>query len=246
MRNIKLIIEYDGTNYRGWQVQPNVITIQGEIEKVIKKICGENIELNGSGRTDAGVHARGQVANFLTNSRIPPEKFAFALNAMLPRDIVIRTSEEVDRDFHARYSAKGKEYSYTIINSMFPSAIMRNFAYNIDYCERLDIDKFKKAAEYFIGTHDFAGFMSMGSSIKSTVRTIYSIDTVVDKETIRIFYKGNGFLYNMVRIITGTLIFAGVGKIAVDDISDIIKSKDRTRAGITAPPYGLYLDKVIY
>ncbi len=246
MRNIKLIIEYDGTNYSGWQVQPNAPTIQGSIQNAIYKITGEELELNGSGRTDAGVHARGQVANFMTNSKIPSERFAFAINAMLQKDIVVKSSEEADMDFHARYSAKGKKYSYTIVNSRHPSAIMRDFAYNVCYCEKLDIEKLKSASQYFIGTHDFAGFMSAGSNVKDTIRTIYNIETVAEGDIIKIFYTGNGFLYNMVRIITGTLLYAAIGRIAVQDIPDIIKSKNRTLAGITAPPHGLYLEKVYY
>lgn len=246
MRNIKLIIEYDGTNYSGWQVQENGPSIQAELEKALGIITGERIRINGSGRTDAGVHARGQVANFSTASLIPHEKFAYALNGLLPRDIVIKDSREVAPDFHARYSAVGKMYSYLIINSKFPSALYRNYAYHINYCERLDIDRLEKAAEAFIGTYDFSGFMSTGSNVSDTLRTIYELSVEKENEMICLKYKGNGFLYNMVRIITGTILYVGIGKIKLEDIKDIILSKDRSRAGITVPACGLYLEKVYY
>jgi len=246
MRNIKLTIEYDGTNYSGWQTQQNGPSIQAEIEKALSKITGETIRIVGSGRTDAGVHARGQTANFHTGSKVPADRFSYALNSMLPRDIVIRESCEVPEDFHARYSAKGKKYSYLILNSKFPSALLRNYAYHINYCEKLDISKLKEAAGYFVGTYDFAGFMSTGSNTIDTVRTIFEVKVYVEGELIRIEYKGNGFLYNMVRIITGTLIDVGIGKIEPGEIPEIIKSRDRARAGATAPPQGLYLEKVYY
>jgi tRNA pseudouridine38-40 synthase len=246
MRNIKLIIEYDGTNYCGWQVQENGPSIQAEVEKALFSITGEKIRINGSGRTDAGVHARGQVANFITESTIPGEKFAYALNSLLPRDIVIKDSREVPLDFHSRYSAVGKKYSYLVFNSKFPSALLRNYAYHVNYCERLDIGRIEKAAEAFIGTYDFSGFMSTGSKVSDTVRTIYDLSIEKQGELIRFNYKGSGFLYNMVRIITGTLLFAGIGKIDPEDIKEIILSKSRDRAGITVPAYGLYLEEVYY
>ena len=246
MRNIKLTIEYDGTNYCGWQVQENGPSIQAEIEKALQVTTGEKIRINGSGRTDAGVHARGQVANFTTGSTIPQEKFAYALNSLLPRDIVIKDSVEVPADFHARYSAVGKKYSYLVVNSKFPSALLRNYAYHTGYCERLDIDRIEKGAEAFIGTYDFLGFMSTGSKVSDTVRTIYELSIKKEKELIRFNYKGNGFLYNMVRIITGTLLYAGIGKIKPEDIKEIIMSKNRDRAGITVPACGLYLEEVYY
>ncbi|MEA4846229.1 MAG: tRNA pseudouridine(38-40) synthase TruA [Clostridiaceae bacterium] len=246
MRNIKLIIEYDGTNYCGWQVQENGPTIQGSIEKALFKLTGENITVHGSGRTDAGVHARGQVANFTTESSIPQEKFAYALNNKLPGDIVIKESEEVPLDFHARFSAIGKKYSYLIINSRFPSALLRNHAYHVNYCERLDICRIKKAAEAFIGTYDFSGFMATGSKVSDTVRTIYDLSVEQEEELIRFNYKGSGFLYNMVRIITGTLLYSGIGKINPEDMRDIILSKERDRAGVTLPAQGLYLEEVYY
>ncbi len=246
MRNIKLIIEYDGTNYCGWQTQKNGPTIQEEVEKSLRRLTGEVIGIHGSGRTDAGVHARGQAANFKTDSTIPGDKFSFALNNMLPEDIVIKDSVEVSPDFHARFCAVGKKYSYLINNSRFPSALLRNYAYHTNYCERLDIEKIKKAAGAFVGTHDFSGFMAAGSKVSDAVRTIFDITVEKKEDMISISYKANGFLYNMVRIITGTLLYTGIGKIDPEDIGGIIQSKDRQRAGITVPACGLYLEEVYY
>jgi tRNA pseudouridine38-40 synthase len=246
MRNIKLVIEYEGTNYCGWQIQKNVNSIQETIQKAIERITGSMPNLNGSGRTDAGVHALGQVANFETESKIPAERFAFALNAVLPKDIVIKASSEAETDFHARYSAIGKQYSYLILNSKQPTALYRNLAYHVSYCEKLDINELITASKGFLGTHDFYGFMSTGSSIKDTTRTIYDIDATQNGEFIKLTFKGNGFLYNMVRIMSGTLLYTGIGKIKANQISEIITAKDRTKAGITLPAHGLYLDKVLY
>lgn len=250
MRNIKLVIEYEGTNYCGWQSQKNLIsnkdTIQDTIQDVIEKITGSRIVLEGSGRTDAGVHALGQVANFFIDSKILTERFAFALNSALPHDIVIKSSSEVDMDFHSRYSAVGKQYSYLMINSRQPTALYRNLAYHISYCDRLDINKMRAASKYFIGEYDFSSFMSKGSSIKNTVRTIYDIKIVQNEEFIKITYNGNGFLYNMVRIISGTLLSAAIGKIEPSNIQDVMLSKNRLQAGITLPAHGLYLEKVFY
>ncbi len=246
MRNIKLLIEYDGTNYSGWQIQKNANTIQEELLKAIYKITGENVNLNGSGRTDAGVHAKGQVANFMTNSQLTQDRYADAINSKLPEDIVIRNSCEVPLDFHSRYDAKGKRYSYTIYNSIHPNAIGRDYVYHIRHCDKLDINKMIKASEHFIGTHDFAGFMSVGTSVIDTVRTIHSINIHTNKDIIKIDYYGNGFLYNMVRIITGTLLYCGLSKIEISNIDEIINSKDRKRAGATVPAKGLCLEEVFY
>jgi tRNA pseudouridine38-40 synthase len=242
--NIKIEIEYDGTNYSGWQVQPNGNTIQETIEKALFKITGENITINGSGRTDSGVHAYGQVASFISISGIPPEKFSYALNQNLPDDIVIKKSEQVSDDFHARYSAVKKEYIYKIYNSLFPSAIHRNHMYHIR--QELDTVKMQNAADYFCGKHDFSSFMSAGSDVKSTEREIYKSEIKRNQDIITFNITGNGFLYNMVRIIVGTLIEAGTGKIKPDKIQEILKSKDRSQSGKTAPPHGLYLNKVYY
>ncbi len=244
MRNIKLTIEYDGKEFNGWQKQPNKLNIQGEIEQVIERITGEKVELNASGRTDAGVHAIGQVANFKTNSNIPIEKIPLALNTYLKKSIRIQKAEEVDERFHSRLSCKKKTYRYVINNSEYGTALYRN----LEYCfpQKLDVEAMKKAAKYFEGEHDFKAFKASGTSAKSSVRTIYraNVDKNVDK--IYIELTGNGFLYNMVRIIAGTLLEVGLGKIRPEDITDIIESKDREKAGKTLPPQGLYLVEVKY
>jgi tRNA pseudouridine38-40 synthase len=244
MRNIKLLIEYDGSQYAGWQRQQNAVTIQEKIEKALLKLTGERLSIIGSGRTDSGVHARGQVANFITSSRIPPERFAYALNALLPRSIRIIGSEEVDEDFHAQFSAVGKKYKYSMIVSPHGTAIGHQYLHHI-YVP-LDIRAMKEAAKHFIGTHDFAAFMAAGSPVKSTVRTIYDTDLVWDEPYLYFSVTGNGFLYNMVRIIVGTLIDVGKGKINQNSIPDILASRDRRRAGPTAPPNGLSLEEVYY
>lgn len=244
MRNIKLIIEYDGAKFGGWQKQPTKLNIQGEIEKAIQEITGEEINLTASGRTDAGVHSLGQVANFKTNSNIAIEKFPMAINSKLKKSIVIKEAEEVEEDFHARYKCKGKKYRYIINNSTCGSAIYRGLEYHIP--QKLDIDKTKKAIKYFEGKHDFKGFRASGTSSKDSVREIYKAEIIQEKERIYIELTGNGFMYNMVRIIAGTLVDVGLGKIKPEDISNIIESKNRTLAGKTLPAHGLYLVEVYY
>lgn len=244
MRNIKLTIEYDGSRYHGWQSQPNVITIQEEIEKALKKITKEDITIFGSGRTDKGVHALGQVANFITNSKIEASKFMLALNSLLPKDIVIINSEEVQKEFHSRFSAIRKQYEYRIYNSKIRSPINRNFSYHVYY--NLDLEKIIEASKYFEITSDFSAFMASNSTVKDTIRTIYKLTIRKENNFLIVNITGNGFLYNMVRIIVGTLIDTGRGKIAVEDIPKIIKTADRKKAGHTAPPQGLYLKEVYY
>ena len=244
MRNIKLIIEYDGKSFNGWQKQPTKLNIQGEIEKAIFEITGEEVNLIASGRTDAGVNALGQTANFKTNSTIPIEKIPLALNSKLKKSIVIVSAEEVDDSFHSRYNVKSKTYRYTINNSQNGSAIYRDMEYHFPI--KLDVKKMKEAAKYFEGEHDFKGFKASGTSSKSSVRTIYKADVKQDGDRIYIELTGNGFLYNMVRIISGTLLDVGLGKIDVNDIPEIIDSKDRKRAGKTLPAHGLCLVKVEY
>ena len=244
MRNIKLTIEYDGKEFNGWQKQPNKLNIQGEIERAIKEITGEEVELIASGRTDAGVHSLGQIANFKTNSSIPVEKIPIALNTKLKQSIRILRAEEVEERFHSRYNCKRKTYRYIINNSKNGTAIYRNFEYN--FSQELDIEKMKEAVKFFVGEHDFKGFKASGTSSKSSVRTIYSAIVYKEGERIIIELTGNGFLYNMVRIISGTLLEVGIGKILPEEIKSIINSKDRTRAGKTLPPQGLYLVKVEY
>ena len=245
MRNIKLVIEYDGKEFNGWQKQPNKLNIQGTIEQAIEIITGEKVDLMASGRTDRGVHALGQVANFKTNSKLPIEKFPIAINSNIKSSIRIKSAEEVDEKFHSRLSCKKKTYRYVINNSKYGSSIYRNLETHIP--QKLDINKMKKAIKFFEGEHDFKAFKSSGTSSKSSVRTIYKAE-VIEKEDERIWIEltGNGFLYNMVRIITGTLVDVGLGKIEPEEIKEIIKSKDRQRAGKTLAPQGLFLVNVEY
>lgn len=244
MRNIKLTIEYDGKKFGGWQKQPSKLNIQGEIEQAISEIVSESVELIASGRTDSGVHALGQVANFKTNSNIPIEKMAIAINSKLKKSIVIKRAEEVPENFHARYNCKGKKYRYVINNSSQGTAIYRDLEYYIP--QKLDIEKMKQAIKYFEGEHDFKGFRASGTSSKNSVRIIYKAEVIKKEEKIIIELTGNGFMYNMVRIIAGTLVDVGLGKILPEDIPDIILSKDREKAGKTLPGYGLYLVEVYY
>lgn len=244
MNNIKLTIEYDGTNYYGWQKQKDKVTIQGQIEEAIFLATKEKVEVTGSSRTDAGVHAKGFVANFKTNSTVPPVRFREALNVKLPDDIVIVKSEKVEEDFHSRYMAKGKTYEYSILNSDVPSALMRNTTYHYKY--KLDVEAMKEASKHFIGKYDFAAFKSQGSSVKGTIRTIFDLKIEEVDNIIKISITGDGFLYNMVRIIVGTLINVGRGKFKTNDIIKIIESKDRKLAGECVPPTGLLLKKVYY
>ena len=244
MRNIKLIIEYDGKGFNVWQKQPDRLNIQGEIEKSIEEITGEKVDLTASGRTDAGVHSLGQTANFKTDSKIPTEKFAKAINSRLKKSIVIKSAEEVDEKFHSRYSVKSKTYRYIINNSENGTAIYRGLEYHVPM--KLDYEKMNEAIKYFIGEHDFKAFKASGTSSKSSVRKI--LDGSVRKEGERVIIEvtGTGFLYNMVRIISGTLLDVGLGKIKPEDIPSIIESKDRTKAGKTLPAHGLYLLQVNY
>ena len=244
MRNIKLTIEYDGKKFNGWQKQPDKLNIQGEIENAIKEITGEEIDLIGSGRTDAGVHAFGQVANFKTNSNLPIEKFAIAINSKLKKSIVIKEAEEVDERFHSRYNAKQKTYRYVINNSRQGTAIYRDLECHIPM--DLDIVEMQKAAKHFEGEHDFKAFKASGTSSKSSVRTIYKAEIIEEGDRIKIELTGNGFLYNMVRIISGTLVDVGLGKIKAEEIQSIIESEDRSKAGKTLPAHGLYLVEVKY
>lgn len=228
----------------GWQKQPTKLNIQGEIERAIEIITGEQVNLTASGRTDAGVHAIGQVANFKTNSNLPIEKFAVAINSKLKKSIRIQKAEEVEERFHSRYNCKQKTYRYIINNGEQGSAIYRNLEYFVPI--KLNIEEMKKAVKHFEGEHDFKGFKASGTSSKSSVRKIYKTSIIKEGDRIIIELTGNGFLYNMVRIIVGTLVEVGLGKIKSEEIIQIIESKDRTKAGKTLPPYALYLVKVEY
>jgi len=244
MRNIKLVIEYHGKSFNGWQKQPNKLNIQGEIEQAISSITGEEIEIIGSGRTDAGVHALGQVANFKTNSNIPIEKFPLAINSKLKKSIIIKSAEEVEERFHSRYSVHSKKYRYVINNAPTGTAVYRELEYQFPI--KLDVEKMQKAAKYFEGEHDFAAFKASGTSSKNSVRKIFKAEVFEKDERVCIELTGSGFLYNMVRIISGTLLDVGIGKIQPEEIPQIIKDKDRKQAGKTLPAVGLYLVEVNY
>ena len=245
MRNIKLTIEYDGKNFAGWQTQPGKVSIQGEILNAIKEVTGEDVELNASGRTDAGVHALGQIANFKTNTNIEISKIPYALNSKLPNSIVIKKAEEVEERFHSRYNCKGKTYRYIINNSEFPSALNRYREFHVP--QQLDLSVMKEAIKLFEGTHDFKGSKSSGGSPKkTTVRTLTKCELIQNEKNIIIELSGDGFLYNMVRIIAGTIVDVGLGKIKIEDMQRIIESGDRKLAGRTLPPHGLYLVEVRY
>lgn len=232
-------------NLIGWQKQPDKLNIQGTIEKAIEEITGEELDLTASGRTDRGVHALGQVANFKTNSNIPVEKIPIALNTKLKKSIRILSAEEVDEKFHSRLTCKKKTYRYIINNSEYGTAIYRNLETHIPM--KLNIEKMQEAVKYFEGEHDFKAFKASGTSSKISVRTIYKADVIqMPNDRIYIELTGNGFLYNMVRIIAGTLVDVGIGKIKPEEIDSIIKSEKRENAGKTLPPQGLYLVKVEY
>ncbi len=244
MRRIKLIVEYDGTNYAGWQRQKNAMSVQEVLEDALFAFTGEKTCVSGAGRTDSGVHAAGQCAHFDTMSTIPADKFSYAFNAHLPDDIRIRRSCEVHGRFHVSLDAKGKHYRYTIFNSEHAPAIGRLTCAHV--YSPLNLEKMKEAAQDLVGEHDFSAYRSAGSDIKTSVRTVYSIDIEKHGDFIHIDVKGNGFLYNMVRIISGTLIDIGRGKLHVNAAKNALLSKDRTLAGITAPAKGLTMMEVYY
>lgn len=244
MKRIMMRVAYDGTNYCGWQVQPNGITIQEVLERHLSELLKEPITLMGASRTDAGVHALGNVAVFDTNARMPGEKISYALNQKLPEDIRIQESREVASDFHPRYQKSEKTYEYKILNRRFPIPTERFYAH-FTYVP-LNVEKMRQAAEYLIGTHDFKSFCGTGAQVKTTVRRItgLSINKCGDVITIRV--SGEGFLYNMVRIIAGTLMEIGSGKYPPECMEDILEGKDRQLAGNTAPARGLTLVKIQY
>lgn len=244
MKRILLVTAYDGTDYHGSQIQKNGVTIEGVLKEALEALLKEKIELIGASRTDAGVHARGNVYVFDTASRIPPEKFTYALNARLPEDIRIQRSCEVPLDFHPRHQDTVKTYEYRILNRSLPLPEYRLYAH-FTY-ETLDIAKMQQACTYFIGTHDFASFCAAGSQVESTVREIYDLHVEKAGELITISVTGNGFLYNMVRIIAGTLLQVGSGRIAPEEVKAIIAGRDRALAGPTAPAKGLTLMEIHY
>ncbi len=241
---IKLTIEYDGTAYAGWQRQENALAVQQVIEEALTKLTRARVVIAGASRTDAGVHALGQTAHFDTESRIPPDKYAFALNTMLPADIRIRKSEAVSEAFHARFSNKGKRYRYLIYQSPHAGALNRNTHAHVIY--PLDGEKMRRELTALIGTHDFAAFAASGSVVKDTVRTIYSASLTRRGDELELLVEGSGFLYNMVRIIAGTLISVGAGRLEEGAFARAIQSGNRLDLGVTAPAHGLTLMEVYY
>ncbi len=240
-----MTIMYDGSNFKGFQrLKDNDNTIQGKLESVLSKMTGEDIEIIGSGRTDMGVHAYGQVVNFKTSSDYSLEKMHKYLYEYLPQSIGIKDIEEVDDRFHSRYNAKRKVYLYKIDNNKYPNPFDRKYTCHVS--KKLDLDKMKKVASVLVGEHDFTSFCSSRSKKKSHVREIYSININQKDNLIEIYIEGNGFLYNMVRIIAGTLIDAGHGKIESDEVKNILSLKDRSKSPETAPAKGLFLYRVKY
>ena len=245
MRNFKMIVEYDGTAYCGWQRQENGLTIQQVLEEAIKLITGQKIAVIGSGRTDAGVHALNQVAHFKSNSRLPLNNIYRGMNSVLPPDIVVKEMEEVAGEFHAQHDVKSKVYVYKICNQRLRPALGRNFFWFIRF--PLDLEKMREASRFLIGTHDFSCFCASGTHVKDRVRTIIDMEIKTgDDGLIEIKLESHGFLKYMVRNIIGTLVEVGRGKRKPEEMKPIIESRDRTIAGITAPAFGLFLKEVKY
>lgn len=234
---VKLVVAYEGTNYCGWQIQPNGITIEQVLNETLSSLLGEEITVTGASRTDAGVHSLGNVAVFETNTKMPAEKISFALNQRLPEDIVVQESCQVPEDFHPRFSKSRKTYEYRILNCRFRQPLERRTSYFYHY--PLDVSAMQKAAAYLVGEHDFTSFASVHAQTNTYVRMIYALDVVREGDMIRIRVQGNGFLYNMVRIIAGTLIQVGAGIKKPEDMESILAGKDRELAGPTAPAHGL-------
>ncbi|MCR8744461.1 tRNA pseudouridine(38-40) synthase TruA [Romboutsia lituseburensis] len=245
MRNIKMIIKYDGSRYKGFQrLKDNDMTIQGKIENVLSKMTNESIEIIGSGRTDMGVHANGQVANFKTNSELSIKKMQDYLYEYLPEDIVIINMEEVDDRFHSRYNAKSKIYLYKIDNNKYHDPFLRKYTTHVE--KKLDLELMREASKNLIGEHDFTSFASSKSKKKSNIREIYSIEVKEHHSLVEIYVHGNGFLYNMVRIIVGALLDVGLHRKTPQDIKEMLEYQDRCKASDTAPSKGLILHKVNY
>ena len=245
MRRVRIVVAYDGTNYCGWQVQPNGITVEEVLNAKLQKLTGEKIRIIGASRTDSGVHALGNVAVFDTESSIPPERMAYALNQRLPEDIVIVRSEEVPLDWHPRYQDEvTKMYEYHIYNAPVPNSLKRRYSTFVSF--PMDVEKMRQGASYLIGEHDFVSFCNVRTNVEDTVRTVKEIQIEQQGPEITIRITGNGFLYNMVRIIAGTLIRVGRGFYTPERVKEILDAKERTEAGVTAPPNGLVLVGIEY
>lgn len=244
MQRVKCIISYDGTFFSGYQVQVDKRTVQSELEKALAVMHKRDVKVIASGRTDAGVHAYGQVIHFDTNLKIPAFNWVKAMNAMLPDDISVLSAEYVSESFHARYGATGKQYRYVMDLSKIRNPLKRNYTYHYPY--PINVDMIKEAIPYVVGTHDFTSFSAVRTDVKDKVRTIHHIECIQDGDELTFIYEGNGFLYNMVRILTGTFIEVGIGKRKPEDLQGIIDSRNRAAAGKTAPAQGLYLWEVYY
>lgn len=241
VRRIRLTVAYDGTGYHGWQIQNNAVTVEGELNRALGELLGGKVQVIGASRTDAGVHALGNIAVFDTDSPLPPEKYSYALNQRLPEDIRIQRSEAVPTDWHPRHCESRKTYEYRIYRGEFPLPIKRLYAY-FTY-RPLDVDRMREAAAFLVGEHDFRSFCQSGSQAESTVRTIYALDLEEQGTDLLIRVCGNGFLYNMVRILSGTLMEVGWGKREPESMKAVLDARDRAAAGPTAPACGLTLIK---
>jgi tRNA pseudouridine38-40 synthase len=244
MRHIRLVVQYDGTDYAGFQVQPDCPTVQGVLQEALSKLLNETVGLKGASRTDAGVHALGQVVTFTTENAIPLSRIVSALNALLPREVAATDAAEVSPEFHPRFGARRKEYVYRLLNRELPSPFLGRTAWHVPV--PLDVAAMQAAAEPLVGEHDFAAFCAAGSATKTTVRELDELSVAQQDELIEMRLVGNGFLYMMVRIIVGTLVEAGLGRMAPDEVGRILASRDRTQAGPTAPPQGLTLVRIEY
>lgn len=244
MRNLKVIMAYRGTAYHGYQKQDNAITVQEVVEKCVSRVLDTPTDIIGCSRTDTGVHANEFCFSLKTDRQIPVRNFIRGVNGYLPSDISILSCEDVSEDFHARFSCKGKEYMYLIHNSECRNPFAEDLQYH--YRRNMDLDLMRRAASHIVGTHDFRSFCSAHTDKTDTTRTVYSLDIEKEKDLVKVLVKGDGFLYNMVRIIIGTLLWVNEGKISPDDIPDIISARNRQYTGKTAQAHGLYLNKVFY
>ena len=242
---VKLVVAYDGTDYCGWQVQPNGITVEEVLNRELSRLLKEEITVIGASRTDSGVHSLGNVAVFDTDTRMPAEKISYAINQRLPEDIVVQDSCEVPEDFHPRFAASQKTYEYKILNRKFPMPTLRRDT--LFYCHPLDEGRMRQGAQFLVGTHDFTSFSSVKAQTNTFVRTVYELTVErTEDDIIHIRITGNGFLYNMVRIIAGTLLLVGAGKLEPEDVGRILAAKDRGAAGPTAPAHGLTMIGITY
>lgn len=244
MRKLVITIQYDGSRYHGWQVQSNALTVQEVFQNAVERVFGERLDVKGCSRTDAGVHANMYVLSIDTDMNISNDGVVFALNSHLPKDIAVMECKEGSDDFHPRYSCKSKEYEYRLYNGKIRNPFLADYAFCYRY--PIDVDYLNEQAQAFVGTYDYSGFCSAKSDVEDTVRTVKSFSVTRQGDTVLFRVEADGFLYNMVRIMVGTLLFVAEGKIKKDELMDVILSKDRKRAGKTAPPQGLYLNKVNY